>query len=291
MGPSNRAMNESADSSFVRPAQDSLIKRITAEALDFIYPPQCAVCLERIESSRCTLPVHMRSIVCKNCLPRNVGRKGSFCITCFEPCDNAAEPCIYCTVFPPNLRTMRFLWDYDNKAKSLIKSYKYKLARPLAAFFAVELAQLVNNEFCSLDASAPRWDCLLAVPSRPKAISKRGFSHLGQIGTRLGSLLSIPFKAGALSSSKRLRSAQVEIPLTQRYTSIETAFKANQAVVAGKRILLFDDVVTTGASIFTAAAVLQKAGALSVDVISLARSRQFQRNRVLASIYRDSLIE
>ena len=118
----------------------------------------------------------------------------------------------------------------------------------------------------------PRWqsaiDIVIPIPLHSERKRQRGYNQAELlVKEALKSLnwLSVP---EALSRPKRT-SPQVGLNLNQRQRNVHRAFTADEAMVAGKRVLLVDDVCTTGSTLDSAARVLHDAGALSVDAFCL----------------------
>ena len=102
-------------------------------------------------------------------------------------------------------------------------------------------------------------DRVVPVPlSRPR-IRERGYNQAEALATGLADELAVPLDPGALRRTRPTR-AQARLSASERWANVSGAF-ACDADLAGQRVLLVDDVLTTGATLTAAAAVLQRAGA------------------------------
>ena len=167
---------------------------------------------------------------------------------------------------PPVFRRARAVARYDETARRLVHRLKYgdrvELARALGAMMARAGAELL------LDA-----DVIVPVPLHRSRLWWRRFNQamaLAGASSRTSGVRCDPF---LLARVKRTRS-QVGLTKTQRGDNLQGAFRVPADAkphLAGKRVLLVDDVVTTGATANACSRALLRAGAESVDVLSFAR--------------------
>jgi ComF family protein len=147
--------------------------------------------------------------------------------------------------------------------RNIIHALKYagrlSLARPLAAHMRTRGSDLLTDV-----------DCLVPVPLHWRREHQRGFNQAREIARHLG-----PPVISALVRRRATR-PQVELAADRRRTNVAGAFAARRAWfrrydVRGKKILLVDDVSTTGATLEACAAVLRDAGAADVRALTAAR--------------------
>lgn len=160
---------------------------------------------------------------------------------------------------------------YEGPLPRIIRAYKdageTRLAQPLAEM-------LVDTALHAEDVAPERYggilsgaDCLVFVPVTAKAYLRRGFDHMEAIAQNTSALAGVSL-CDALA--KHSTTDQRELDRSQRQQAQKGAYEVVQPV-AGKKILLLDDVITTGATMKSAAAALKAAGAQSVDGLALAR--------------------
>jgi ComF family protein len=153
------------------------------------------------------------------------------------------------------------LW-YDGIAARIVRGYKYGDKRYLSVFMADRMAQAAKG-LGGFDAVCP-------VPLHEKRRKTRGFDQAELLAKRVAESLGVPFVAGA----KRTRNTQTQTKLSkaQRRENMEGAFAPN-APLSG-RVLLIDDVLTTGATAAACAQALLQAGAGEVYILTFARAKE-----------------
>jgi ComF family protein len=188
--------------------------------------------------------------------------------------------CPGCRQTQPPWRAAHVAFDYAFPWDGLIQQWKFAgrtaLARPFAASILAALpSQRVRDEALEGTVSAgapPRW--LVPVPSTPGRLAERGYNPTELLAQALSAHIGIPVAHQALI---RPRDAPHQSALTraQRLGHLQEAFvlsPAWRARLQGARLVLVDDVVTTGATAAAATRELLRAGAISVDVWAVART-------------------
>jgi ComF family protein len=213
-----------------------------ANWLDRLWPERCAVC------RRWGAPL------CPDCLERL-----------------PAAPAI------PEVPGALALFNYENKnVRQVIWQLKYRGRRRLAEPLAAKLAELLLEPLAELETLYPpasaekRW-LLVPVPLAPGKHRRRGFNQTEELGKALAALHPAVFKleAGALRKIRETISQTETKSRAARALNIKNAFQAPRPLV-GQRVILLDDVITTGATAREALKVLRIAGAQPVIVAALA---------------------
>jgi len=157
----------------------------------------------------------------------------------------------------------RVLGPYEGALGAALRQLKYRGSTGLAPALSERVGALPPE----LHAS----DLLIPVPLHPKRLRQRGFNQAGRLATALGHRLGLPVLDHALVRSRNSAS-QVGLSRTQRLANMRGAFALVDATaVEGRRILLIDDVMTTGATVDACARALMGAGATRVCVWAMAR--------------------
>ena len=159
---------------------------------------------------------------------------------------------------------------YGLKERQMILDYKYNgksyMGRKFGDMMADRLAAW-DGEKGDLDA-----DVIVPVPIHPSREKKRGFNQAGIMADRLSSLTGIPVRHRACKRVKHTKLLRSMSPI-EREAALDGAFEVpekERPYVDGMRVLLVDDIMTTGATADSCAKALKHAGAASVNVITLA---------------------
>lgn len=143
---------------------------------------------------------------------------------------------------------------------------KFGAVLPLAQWFAAALAARWR------DSGRPAPDLMVPVPLAAGRLAERGFNQAWEIARRLGRELRVPARAGLLVRARET-AAQSTLDIVARQLNMAGAFAlARGACVKGLHIGLVDDVMTTGATLSDAAAVLKRHGAARITAIVALRT-------------------
>jgi predicted amidophosphoribosyltransferase len=196
---------------------------------------------------------------------------------CFEPkapgLTEDENVCATCRALPLSTDLQRFVWEYRELARDFIKAMKYRPSKKLARLAGNLLAHTLPNLF-----EEQRWDIVIPVPSSVKTFRKRCFHPCVEMGHQVAQALRVPLKLVLSSNPKR--DPQAKLHHDARLKGIRQLFTIRGPKhIHSKRVLLIEDVITTGATVSAAARCLKAAGATSVDVLALARTQAWQRFR------------
>ena len=201
----------------------------------------------------------------------NCQREGSFlCEDCQAILDISSSHQEFQT---ENLSDLYYPLEYKNPLiKNLIKRFKYE---PFVKELAKDLASLIIAHFQLLDPP-PNFGggdyVLLPVPLEKRKLKWRGFNQSEEIGKEISKFLNIPLINDILFKIKETL-PQVELSEKEREENIKGVFIIrNRKKISGKKILLVDDVYTTGSTMKECAQLLKKAGAKEVIGIVIARA-------------------
>jgi ComF family protein len=240
----------------------TIVKNCIQALLDFLLPPLCHVCRSFIPQAG---PLH----ICSSCREKMPPVTHPLCTICGIPFSGAGadHPCGACLKHPPSFDAARAALIYEGPGRRLIHAFKYThkihLRRPLGLLTAQSLADFVASH-------GP--DLIVPVPLHVKRLRGRGFNQAILLGEVLAREWRIPLHRQAM---RRIRWTEPQINLTaeQRRDNVKGAFAVRDATaVAGKRVLLVDDVFTTGSTVEECSKMLKKSGAAEVVVITVART-------------------
>lgn len=188
------------------------------------------------------------------------------CPICKKQASTARGCCLKCQneLFRPLLQQDSVaLGPYAGKLELAIRQLKYHHVTALAQLFALELAKALRQQAWHID-------CITAVPLHWRRYLRRGYNQSALIARALAQDLELPY-ARLLWRSKATRQ-QAKLNKLERQKNIADAFRAKP--LAAKRILLVDDVITTGVTIEACRSCLLEAGAKEVKLVSVARGIQ-----------------
>ncbi len=152
--------------------------------------------------------------------------------------------------------------------RQIIHEFKYRdlqsLARPLGQMMAQGWSVLAPSDW--------EVDVIVPVPLHPTRQRQRGYNQAALLARELGLHIRRPVVESVLLRS-RPTLPQVELSFQERMANIQVAFRCADSALAGKRVLLVDDVCTTGATLEAASAALRRGEVSSIWAYTLARAK------------------
>ena len=243
-------------------ALGSALRRLGAGALDALLPPHCLTCEE---------PVADQGTLCAACFLTLAPITAPLCRVCGVPFRHAGQAgpgglCPGCLARPPAFAQARAALRYDEGAKRLILPFKHadrtELAGPIAARMAAAGAALLA-----------RAEVVAPVPLHWRRLIARRYNQAALLARRVAAAAGLPFLPDPLRRA-RPTPALGERGAAERAALLDGAFALRRGAagrIAGRRVLLVDDVMTSGATAEACARVLLSAGAAAVDVLAAAR--------------------
>lgn len=174
--------------------------------------------------------------------------------------------CPSCAAHRPSYRRARSVLIYDEVSKPMILAFKHADRTDAAPPFARWLARVAAEHWPP--ESAERAQMIVPVPLHPQRLRSRRYNQAALLSGRLARAMGIAHRPLVL---RRCRATDPQSSGQRRRDNVRGAFAVAQPV-AGQRILLVDDVMTTGSTVSECSDVLLAAGAASVDVLTLARA-------------------
>ena len=247
----------------------SVINNMKASVFDVLFPDlkrRCPLC-------GADMPADAVGC-CFLCLSQVKLLEGEACPGCGAPVEFVGELCDEC-VRSGETHAYDACYAavaYEEPFAGWLHRFKYEGETELIHAFGViiEAACLARPQ---LHAALERTQLICPVPADPVHEADRGFNQAALISARIAWNFGKPHTENAVVRDAG-SSAQAGLDRSQRKHALQGLFKAgrNAERVAGKRILLVDDVITTGATVDAAAAILKECGAASVTVFALAKT-------------------
>lgn len=233
-----------------------------ADILNFILPPRCLKCGKILKEN---------TGLCADCFDEINFITRPFCRKCGHPLENAVSDdssllcgsCLKKTSRP--FRLSRSAFAYDEASKGLIVGFKFNDKTENAKFLAQTM--FVAGE----DIFKAGIDVIVPVPLHLTRLINRRYNQSALLARQLAKLSGCPADSTSFVKHRRTR-PQVELTGIARVRNVRNAFSVkNPEKIKGKRVLLIDDVLTTGSTLKECALALKKAGAKSVDTLTAAR--------------------
>ena len=221
-----------------------ILKRILSKIADLFFPRRCTICDRVIATDEgicdtCRKKVHpLRGDTCMKCGKKITGNN-AYCYDCMR-----RDHC-----FERNFSA----FEYPVIRESLYR-FKYRGRAEYAAYYAREAYKIHGKRIMELHA-----DAIVPVPLHPARLSSRGFNQAQLLAAEISACLSLPLRTDLLRRIKDIAS-QPSRTAQQRKLAMKGVFVA-EPMPPGLRILLVDDVVTSGATLSECARVLRSAGA------------------------------
>ena len=231
--------------------------------LDIVFPPLCHACKEFIPDAG---NLHL----CIRCRGEMHAVSSPLCTICglpFATPGGIDHACGACLTTRPRFTAARAAVLFDGVARNLIHRFKYDRKVHLAWPLSLLAQEGLTSFTTSLGA-----DLLIPVPLHRRRLRERGFNQAVLLGRPLAKAWDMPL---VVDNLKRIRwtEPQVTLSAAEREANVRGAFAlADPAALRGKKIILLDDVYTTGSTVAECSRVLRKAGADEIYVITVARA-------------------
>jgi competence protein ComFC len=230
-----------------------------------LFPAGCRLC-ERVLMRASTVPL------CEECLGSFPALGGAACETCGQPLaawslgrEGGALVCPECQGREYGFDRARSYALYKGALVRAIMLLKFERAEPLGGWFAERLAEVARREGIAADVVVP-------VPLHRQRERERGYNQADLVARPLARKLGLPYRAVLLVRTKPRPDKHI-LSLEERWDSVRGAFAARPgSKVDNLRVLLVDDVMTTGATLDACARALRGAGAKSVIGLTVARA-------------------
>jgi ComF family protein len=219
--------------------------------IDLLFPPKCGGCQTA------------GSLWCEACRAAVKPIEPPWCEKCGEPFVGD-RLCANCRAHPLQIEQIRSVALFDGVLRQAIHRFKYERLSGLAEPFGDMLADYWRTEQLTAD-----W--LIPVPLHPSRERDRGYNQSELLSRQLARRANVPISSKGLRRT-RATAVQMTLNAAQRRENVAGAFECVEPHVRGARVVIIDDVGTTGATLDACAQAVLKAGAASVMGLTLART-------------------
>jgi ComF family protein len=252
---------------FLPPTISAALRTLGVHLTDALFPPRCAGC-GGFEAK----------LFCAECAARLRPIKAPLCRVCGDPFDTLSLPapeCANCRATkrnrPPAFDVARSVWEMEGPAREALHALKYQERTVFAEALGGALAELLRTDDV-LAHFSPHY--IVPIPLHPWRRWRRGYNQSELLAGSLGRCLGVP--AIDLLFRTRFTRPQVGLTRDERAVNLRGVFQVDckklpEHELLGARILIVDDVYTTGSTIGECARVLKKAGCSEVAAVTVAR--------------------
>ncbi|HAK46074.1 MAG TPA: hypothetical protein DCO79_09190 [Spirochaeta sp.] len=242
----------------------SSLKKLTTSAADFVLPDLCAVCGISLAANRSSEDV--RIPLCRDCKEKADNAvfnqnhpRINRCKSCGYPLTSEDDHCCRCRDKQWWFNSSSSIFLYLGIGKKLIKAYKFDNRKSLANYFAWLIYRIYQNQYQN--------HVVVPVPYRPSSKHRRGWDQIEVIC----GILKLEYKIPILKCLSRSNGrAQKTMNYSSRLKNLENRIQLKKMTVLPVKILLLDDVFTTGATMDCCACVLHDSGAVDISCIAIA---------------------
>ncbi len=236
-------------------------KNVISSVGALLFPPVCVYCGADHE--------HNDSGVCPECSRSILSVERPFCDLCGRPfpglVSGIRDLCGTCLVDNPSFDKARFSVYYSSVVRRGILQFKFHNSLYLGEALLGLVSETFRENFLSENL-----DTIIPIPVHNKRLMRRGYNQCAILAGKLGARFNIPAPANILVKTRNTV-PQTQLNRKQRIQNIKGSFAVRESgEVEGKRILLLDDVFTTGSTVSEAALTLKRHGAAVVQVLVLA---------------------
>ncbi|NTW22306.1 ComF family protein [Candidatus Falkowbacteria bacterium] len=220
---------------------------------DAIFPKRCAGCGKQGEW------------LCKACSGILFFRPQQDCLVCGQPNQDGGK-CTHCAPLAHSRRVLCAFSYHQDIPVRLVKIFKYDFVRS-----ADQVLGTLMADFLARQDNIPKELLVLPVPLHGKRHRWRGYNQSALLAEAIASYFGWSYDSGILFRHKATK-PQAKMESSARCLNVDGCFSVRSGLnLKGLRVMLVDDVVTTGATVESCALVLKRAGAKSVDVLALIR--------------------
>jgi ComF family protein len=202
--------------------------------------------------------------VCEEC-QQSLSNTDHRCQSCATPLKSELHFCGACLTQAPLFSKAYTLYDYSGSCATLVKHFKFDHQLCIGDFFAHKMC----DKYLSIISQYGKYDAIIPLPLSRQRLKERGYNQTHELLRIVAKKANVLIDQTSVQRTKATR-ALSSLKLDERKLEIKGAFSAQP--IEYKRVLLVDDVMTTGSSMDELAKTVLKAGVKSCDILILARA-------------------
>lgn len=228
-----------------------MVKMLKNTILDILFPRRCPVCGEIVRPAG--------SLICPSCFQELSFVKNPVCKKCGkEIVDETVEFCEDCMAHRHAFEYGIALVNYDEAARRAMVQIKYNNKREFLDFFGDAMVRRYEKTIRRMNV-----DAIVPIPVHQSRLKKRGFNQAEVLAQIIGKKMEISVLPDMLVRTKKTL-PQKELSASERLKNLSGAFAAGEIPWGIRRVLLVDDIYTTGSTIEACSRALRAAGIESV---------------------------
>jgi len=223
---------------------------------ELLFPRRCPVCDEIV--------VPWGNLCCKACVSKLQYLGSNYCMRCGKGLSRQeTEYCQDCRKYRHMFVRGRSLYRYESVAGAIFR-FKYQGRQEYGDFFAEELYRYLGRDILAMQP-----DAIIPVPLHSSRQRERGYNQAQILGKALAKRCELPFRDNLVVRCKKTV-PQKQLSRIERQNNLKKAFKLSGNSVKLKKLLIVDDIYTTGSTVDAVAEVLLGGGAQQIYVVTLA---------------------
>lgn len=229
--------------------------------LDLMYPPRCPICHDIVEPGF--------QMICGSCMKQLPFVTAPKCTKCGKPVPEGDDLCYDCSVTAHAFTEGMGIFLYNEVMRKSMHYFKYMSRKEYGAFYAAAVWRFGRN-------TLKRWNpqVIVPIPIHKSRRRERGYNQAEVVAELLAGYMGIPVEKNILKRVNKTI-AQKELTVEERRGNLKNAFVVNNASVPWERVLLLDDIYTTGSTMDAAASALKKYGIREIYCLSVCIGKGF----------------
>lgn len=229
---------------------------------------RCMICNRRLKSYG----------LCEWCKPKQYRcQNKNYCKTCMIEVSQMKDYCELCRWHPPLYSNIRHYWEYDIQSRNILKEVKYKNNEALLKLITREFIFQIEKLYLT-----SKFDFIIPMPESYKTSKKRNYNPCNYLAKKIAKQLNVSL----INIIKKRRNVKPQASLidADRFKNIKNAFYIKRNKIENKKLLVIDDVITSGASLMEITKLCLSKNATSISFLALARSPSWYQNRYLLEL-------